>query len=310
MAGEEEPQTWRHALGVDHPLIGRVWDVKGESWIDPGALAHRLEQMTHVLLGEKHDNADHHRLQAWLVRSLAKAGRRPAVALEMLGIDEQSIVDRQLKLSPTDLPGLRAALRWEDKGWPGWELYEPVFDVALAEGLPIVAANISGAMTRDLAAQGVSALEGDLARAFELDRPLPPDLQRRLAADLAASHCGHVSEDTAGKMILIQRARDAHMARRLMLARRADAAVLIAGAFHVRNDYGVPAQLAKLDAGRPVASVGFIEVRTDRVEPHDYAGLFGTEHLPFDYVWFTSRVDDEDPCEKFEEELKQIRAKP
>jgi len=30
--------------------------------------------------------------------------------------------------------------------------------------------------------------------------------------------------------------------------------------------------------------------------------------LPFDYVWFTPRVDESDPCEKFREQLEKMRA--
>jgi hypothetical protein len=29
--------------------------------------------------------------------------------------------------------------------------------------------------------------------------------------------------------------------------------------------------------------------------------------LPFDYVWFTPRVDDEDPCEKFKSRFDQLK---
>jgi len=29
--------------------------------------------------------------------------------------------------------------------------------------------------------------------------------------------------------------------------------------------------------------------------------------LPFDFVWFTPRVDDDDPCEVFAEQLRRIR---
>ena len=31
------------------------------------------------------------------------------------------------------------------------------------------------------------------------------------------------------------------------------------------------------------------------------------ERLPFDAVWFTPRLDDEDPCERFREQLEGMR---
>jgi hypothetical protein len=40
--------------------------------------------------------------------------------------------------------------------------------------------------------------------------------------------------------------------------------------------------------------------------PADYAARFdGT--LPFDYVWFTPRADDTDPCEKFKKSLENLK---
>jgi uncharacterized iron-regulated protein len=96
-------------------------------------------------------------------------------------------------------------------------------------------------------------------------------------------------------MVTAQRARDAQMAERLLAAAR-DGAVLIAGAGHVRTDRGVPAYLAGRVPAGGIASVAFVEVATDRTAPGDYAERFGAARLPFDFVWFTTRADDGDPC--------------
>lgn len=273
--------------------------------MDPGELVRRLSRADYVLLGEKHDNADHHRLQAWLIEALVSSGRRPAVAFEMLDQDEQAKIDEQLKAAPTDLSGFRAAVRWDQKGWPEWELYEPVFAVALTRRLPILGANVPRATARKLVAEGTSVLQSDFVHDFGLDRPLVPEIQRRLEEEIEASHCGHVSSSMASRMVLVQRARDAAMARRLSRAPEGGSSVLIAGAFHVRRDYGVPSYLAKVDASGRVASLGLLEVRDGATDPEVYAAAGNAR--PFDYVWFTPRVDNDDPCEKFAEQLRQMR---
>jgi hypothetical protein len=43
--------------------------------------------------------------------------------------------------------------------------------------------------------------------------------------------------------------------------------------------------------------VALLEVEAKEAAPADYAARFDGA-LPFDYVWFTPRVDDADPCEK------------
>jgi hypothetical protein len=35
-----------------------------------------------------------------------------------------------------------------------------------------------------------------------------------------------------------------------------------------------------------------------------YAKHWGAQQLPFDYVWFTPRVDRPDPCEQFRQHMK------
>jgi hypothetical protein len=54
--------------------------------------------------------------------------------------------------------------------------------------------------------------------------------------------------------------------------------------------------------------VAFLEVNQDRLRPTAYVGRFGRPPL-FDYVWFTPRVDDDDPCAAFEEQLKRATAR-
>jgi len=83
-----------------------------------------------------------------------------------------------------------------------------------------------------------------------------------------------------------------------------DGAVLITGVGHARRDRGVPAHLARHIPDAKIASLAFLEVDPAATKPADYAARFGGEPLPFDYVWFTPKIDDADPCEKF----KQARA--
>ena len=127
-----------------------------------------------------------------------------------------------------------------------------------------------------------------------------------MAEEIRDSHCGHAPEERVGAMIGAQRARDAQMAEALLTAPGNGGAVLIAGDGHVRNDYGVPAYLQRIDPSALTVTVAFVEVNAKRAEAESYAGRFGGR-LPFDYVWFTPAVDDEDPCEKFRKSLERLR---
>lgn len=303
--GRAEIRPWESRFGQDHPLTGRVWDVGAGRFIGPDALVARLAAARFVLLGEKHDNADHHALQARVVRELIAAGRRPAVAFEMLTTAQAPALARHLAAAPRDAAGLGEAVGWRESGWPDWTLYQPIAEAALAAGLPLVAANLPLPTARALTRGDSGGLDPVLVARYGLDRPLATDVERPMAAELRESHCGQVSERLLPGMIAAQRTRDAQMAESLVTGAR-DGAVLIVGAGHVRTDRGIPAFLRLREPDARVAALAFLEVRPERNAPADYAAGF-EGRVPFDFVWFTPRVDDEDPCAKFGKTLERLR---
>src|SRR5262245_22803051 len=72
------------ALGREHPLSGRVYHVARAAWVDGDELVRAVEAADFALLGETHDNRDHHLLQARLVERFARAHPSASVAFEML----------------------------------------------------------------------------------------------------------------------------------------------------------------------------------------------------------------------------------
>ena len=300
-------EPWQAPLGQEHPLVGRIWDVAAGELIDSAALVDRLRLGRFVLLGEKHDNPDHHRLQAWLLRALVAAGRRPAVGFEMFTVDDAPAIARQLAEHPTDAVGLADAVNWQRSGWPAWAMYQPIAEASLEAKLPIIATNLASATARALGKSGAAALDPAFAARYHLDRPLSPEAQAAMAQEIRAAHCGYAVEAQVNAMLLVQRARDAQMADNLAAAGQQDGAVLIAGAGHVRRDYGIPTYLASSTPEASVISLAFLEVSQDRLEPAAYVAWFGRPTFPFDYVWFTPRVDDDDPCVAFEEQLKKLQ---
>lgn len=292
-----DPGAWQAPLGRKHPLAGRIWDVKSGRFVTSDTLVTELARARYVLLGERHDNPDHHRVQAAVVRGLLAMGRRPAVAFEMFSADDAGAIARHLAVAPRDAAGLAGAVDWKRSGWPDWAYYEPIAQAALDTGLPIVAANLSPATVRALVRGDRSALSGGLGSRYALDQPLPDGGQAALTAEIKAAHCGHLPANRVDGMVLAQRARDAMLADSMVSAER-DGAVLIAGAGHVRTDRGVPIYLRARERAATVAVLAPLEVSDRWIRPEDYGEAFGGK-LPYDWVWFTPRIDDVDPCERF-----------
>lgn len=289
-------RTWVSTLHRDHPLVGRIWDVRAGRFVDEAALDAALAAAPFMLLGETHDNADHHLLQARLIRAITASGRRPALAFEMLTTDQQPLVDAYLARARRDPDELATAVEWKRSRWPDFDMYRPIFAAGLDAGLPIVAANLPRAEVKGAIGRGKEGLDPALRERLARDEPLPAPVVESLREEMRESHCNVLPEEMLDPLALAQRARDARMAERMASAGERGA-ILVAGKGHVRTDRGVPWVLAKDAPARAATAVAFTEVDPEIREPAGYAKEWGDGPLPFDFVVFTPGAERDDPCE-------------
>ncbi len=299
-----DPSPWHSRYDRDHALVGRFWDVRQERFTDWPALMADVSSATFVLVGEDHENRDHHEFQARVLAALVAAGRGPALAMEMLDSGQQAGADSCAASGVCDQATFGRMVAWEKHGWPSWRWYAPIVEVALSNGMPVLAANLPRAKIRSITRAG-GLSEEEARRLPTALAPLEEPLERSLEEEIRASHCHHAPEAMVSKMALAQRVRDAQMAQ--VLSRHADTGVvLIAGNGHVRNDRAVPLHLALAGSKQRVVSIGTVDVRAELSAPQDYAPLMHAEALPFDYVWFSPRASNKDPCERFRKQLEQM----
>ncbi|MFN2377057.1 MAG: ChaN family lipoprotein [Candidatus Binatia bacterium] len=292
---------WTSAVDRAHPLVGRVLDVSDDRAVSWDEVAEAVAAADVVLLGEQHDNVDHHRLQQRLLEGMIAAGRRPAVAFEQLDLEDQAAVDRARASDAATTSGraeaLAAAVEWDKSGWPPFDDYRGLFETALAAALPIRAANLP----RRKPGTGTGFLpETCTCPGFSVEA---------LEAEIVESHCGYADDRMVAAMVGAQKRRDHAMAAALAPFAPAPGAVLVCGFGHARRDYGVPLHLAAMAPGLDVVAVAFVEVQEEAGEPAAYAALLHAASLPFDYVVFTPAADDEDPCEKFRTGLEKMKAR-
>ncbi len=281
---------WTSPLHRDHPLVGRIWDARAGRFVSEAELRAAAARGRFVLLGETHDNADHHALQVRLLEAVLASGRRPALGFEMLDAEQQPAVDAVLAGPAPSPAALSAAVGWDRSGWPPFALYAPIFERGLDARLPIVAANLSRPAAREVIHRGAGALPPALRTLLDRAGPLSPEEERARREEMAASHCGHLPEAFLGPMVLSQRARDAQLAAALAAGATDDGAVLVTGGEHAREDRGAGAFLPLAGAEEDaVVSVAFREVNPEERTPP--AGS-----SPWDFVVFTPGVDRGDPC--------------
>ena len=300
-----------------HPLIDKIWSTAEKTYIPADTLKAQVLKHNAILLGETHDNARQHQLQALFIQHLLDNQRSPSIAFEMLNRNQQDIIDQFQSAhnkvhNKTD--AFAEVIQWQKTGWPEWPYYRPVFNTAIENNLPIIAANQDRASIRKVIKQGSKTLAQnyqDLLTKYQYDEAL----KKKLEQEILSAHCDMLPEKMLAPMLMGQQVRDLSMTLAMLspltltdqeAAQGSRATVvLIAGSGHTRSDYGVPYYLQQEAPELDIISIAFIEVRDGKFEPHDYTSPWGTEELPFDYVWFTPHAQREDQCEKMKAHMQK-----
>ncbi len=133
-----------------------LWDVAAGREVKLASAVYSLAKADVVLAGESHDDPRHHAAQLAIIQALRISDRPVAVGLEMFQHNDQGSLDAWVagKLSGEEM---RAAFarNWDAGLWP---LYQPIFEYARQEKIPLVGLNVPREITRQVARQGFASL--------------------------------------------------------------------------------------------------------------------------------------------------------
>jgi uncharacterized iron-regulated protein len=215
-----------------------------------------------LVLGEQHDSAEHHRIEQETVEALTARGQLAALALEMA---EDGDSTARLPSNATEAQ-VRAALAWQDKGWP-WEDYAPAVMSAVRAGVPVIGANLPRSHMKDAMAD------------VSLDVQLTDAARAQQQEAVRSGHCDLLPAAQIVPMTRIQIARDRSMAQVIVKARQTGKTVLlITGSGHAQRQLGVPQHMP---SDVSVVSVQMLaSASAPRRAPPEYDSIWQTAPLP------------------------------
>ena len=282
-------------LFTDHPLVGKICDMNSRSYIDEATLLARINTANALLLGETHDNTQHHDLQQKLLKIRIESGARPALMMEQLDAESQPALDQALAGSNRDevLNSVNGLIKFTD-----WQLYSPLLATAVDSKLPIIAANISRQHLQPVIWRGYSAYDAGELKRLAVEEVWSENRQNYLATHMGGAHCGQLRDELRVGLARSQRLRDALMADSA-LSSIERGVVAIVGRDHARRDIGLPLYFAARAPSASIFSIGFVEVSPESVDPEFYESESATGEAPFDVIWFTPRAERDNPCANF-----------
>src|SRR5215813_10934805 len=248
------------AAAADSCLVPGGWFQPGTGQARPIAtdrLFAQLSQRHVILLGEVHDNADHHRWQVATIAGLHALHPQLEIALEMLPHRLQNVLDQWVAGELTEEQFLTRT-QWRTVWGHDPALYMPIFHFARLHRLPMIALNVERSLTHKVGEQGWASVPPQEREGVSDPAPPTPAYSDMLYESFQQH--GHESKERSDPafrhfvdgMLLWDRTMAQGIAE--TSARRPQTIVVgLMGMGHLQNRDGVPRQLA--DLGIKQASV-------------------------------------------------------
>ncbi|MBL8087628.1 MAG: ChaN family lipoprotein [Chthonomonas sp.] len=252
------------APGTMNVRSGQIVESKSGKSTKLSTIVRSAEGVQYVLLGESHDHAEHHQMQAQIIEAFAKSGRDVVVGFEMFDRSNQSNLTNWPLGWGSEEEFIQES-NWKAQWGFDFALYRPIFTTVRKYRLPMVALNVPRAWVRSVGKSGFSALTPEQQSELPRDMSLGNRDHRTVFDALMGGH-----GPTGGSMDNVYSAQvlwDEGMADSAIKAlRKRDPAgkpvvIIVAGIGHVMYGQGINYRITR-QSGAPTLSVSMVETNS------------------------------------------------
>ncbi len=219
-----------------------------------------------VLLGEYHDNADHHRWQLQVLAALHAQRSDMVIGFEMFPRRVQAVLDRWVAGELSEAEFLRLS-EWNRVWGFDPQLYLPLFHFARLNRIPMIAINVERTLVRQVGAGGWDSVPEGQREGVTRPAPPAPGYAARLRETFemhmprgAGTAPAPDAETRFNRFLEAQLTWDRAMAEALARRARVPSPPLLVGVMgsgHLQFGQGVPDQLRALGVADPYTMVPF-----------------------------------------------------
>ncbi len=238
------PPTWVSKILIMNQPIGEeeIFILPEGDKISFSQLIDDLSRTRVILMGETHDQVEHHRIEMKVLQGLLEKGKDVAVGMEMFERSQQPILDHWSQGLLTEEEFLKE-VNWDTTWGMDYNLYKGILDEIKGQHLKVLGLNIERDLVRKVAHSGIGGLSlEDKEKLPKMD--LTDRQHRRYIASIYKSHHGGSAEDFE-KFYEAQCLWDEAMAEtfsQFLQSRegRGKTVLIFAGRGHVVFDFGIP----------------------------------------------------------------------
>jgi len=252
------------------------------------------ETPDYLLIGESHDNACDHRVQATVLQQAAARGHQLSLGLEMVPKSRQATLDR-FNNGTLSLKELETELDWKTIWGHSFSLYAVLFQAAREHNIDVYGLNLDRQLVEAVQQAGLSGLMPEERQRLP-DRIIPPPEAQRAYLKKQLKRHKSLLQDKAKstlsreRFFLIQSLWDSTMAAEAARIRQktGNQLVIATGSGHVENDWGIAHRLKRLDPDAAIVSLmpwrGLEALQPDAADYFFYCPVTGTSRFGFRFT--------------------------
>ncbi len=247
-----------------------IYSVSHAGYITPTQMLNNLNQARMVIIGEYHDEINHHKNQEEIMQSLAK-GKTVSVGLEFLNWNQQELFDQYQSSQINEETFLRE-VKWKNS-YP-FSFYRPLVNIALSSGGRAYGLNMPRSAVRKVLCEGPDNVND------EVKALMPPNFTKgtQLAFQFFKETIEEVHplpQDFYDQFYLAQSLWDDTMAHNAITHSNPDDAhafVVIVGGFHTYHKLGLPDRILKRTNNEldpiVISQISLEKLTTEEAEPY------------------------------------------
>ena len=198
-----------------------------------------------IYVGEKHDMFAHHVNQLQVIKKMFAAGYKLAVGMEMFQKPYQQVVNDYLAGRIDEHAFLKKS-EYFTKWRYDYSLYKPIVDYIKRHNIPMIALNISGDITHQVAREGIHSLSDEKKKQIPSSMDFSNEDYRGDLNNVFTLHDEHQELQDFNYFLQAQTLWDegmAESAHQFLASNPEHKLVILAGNGHVRHKYGIPERL-------------------------------------------------------------------
>ncbi len=304
-------------------LIGKIINSRTLKSMNLNELVKGVQEMDIVYLSEKHDNPEHHKIQLDILKKMVDGGRKPKLAFEFFSVwDTPALLDF-LEIPQKGHTGdvgkeiekeIREKLGWGERDDNMWMYYFNLLSFARKQGLFVAGLDLGHDQIMRITRKGFESLSHiEKAHIFSTHHK-NKNYKNYMFEIFKWVHCGMENLVMQERLYDTWLARNDRMALSLVqiyMEKGNGPVVVIIGGGHTEYGLGVVERVRSMDRKLKQVVIGLQEISVEPSSLDNYLTPLELEGYnsvpPFDYIWFTQRVSDKDPCEEFGEQLRRMK---